>query len=130
MSDNEDPRERAHLDELLSSWHEWQMRFKPVRTWKGSALVCGNYRSGRWNDDDNGELDAELERLNVEAVDFAVSKLEPLASAAIHQEARNLAAGLQVFVSPRLPADRDERRRVINRARLQVAKLLMRAGVM
>lgn len=130
MSDNEDPRERAHLDELLSSWHEWQMRFKPVRTWKGSALVCGNYRSGRWNDDDNGELDAELERLTVEAVDFAVSKLEPLASAAIHQEARNLAAGLQVFVSPRLPADRDERRRVINRARLQVAKLLMRAGVM
>lgn len=118
------------LDDLLCRWHHWQQEYQPVRAYSGRALVCGDYRSGRQYDVENGVLDDALELQTMRAVDFAVDQLSPLFRIAIHQDARNLVVGCAVFVSPRLPADREQRQQIVADARQALSVRLLHAGVM
>lgn len=118
------------LDELLCMWHQWQQHYRPVRAWKGKALVCGDYNAGKHRNGDDGTFDDDLDEQTMRAVDFAADKLPEVLRAAIHQEARNLTAGAQVFISPRLPADPKRRQETVQQAREQLAGLLRLAGVL
>lgn len=125
-----DQSQAETLDGLLCMWHEWQQQYRPVRAWKGKALVCGDYSAGRHRNADDGTLDDDLDDSTMRAIDFAVDRLQEVLRAAIHQEARNLAAGYQVFISPRLPADPKRRQETVQQAREQLSGLLRLAGVM
>lgn len=123
-------QEQGALDELLCMWHQWQQSYRPVRSWKGKALVVGDYSPGRHRNADDGTLDESLDEQTMRAVDFAVDKLPQVMRDAIHQEARNLVAGAQVFISPRLPACQKRRQEIVAQARERLAGLLRFAGVL
>lgn len=119
----------AQLDDLLCRWHEWCSHATVVRGHANHSLVAGDYLTSRQYDDQNGALDDELEVRTCKAVDFAVQGLTEMWRFAIHTEARNLAAGYEVFVNPRLPADLTERKFVTRAARLALVQRLRDAGV-
>lgn len=125
-------REQAEtLDELLCVWYEWQQHSRVGRGFAPKALVVGDFRPGRQYDAESGVLDDELDVRRARAVDFAVTEqMEDPFRAAIYNEARNVATGLAVWTSPRLPANRADRELVVVTARELLANLLRMAGVM
>lgn len=119
----------AILDDLLAAWHAYGSSAPTGTGYCTHSLVCGDYRTSRQYDDENGALDGELHKRTMQAVDFAISQLEPMHRYCIQQEARNLHAGRNVFISPRLPKDKAIRMALIAEARSFLAKRLQNAGV-
>lgn len=119
------------LDELLCIWHEWQTHAATSRGFASRALVIGEYSAGRHHDADNGVLDSELDKRRAKAVDFAVTQqmVEPFRSA-VYVDARYIATGANVWSSPRLPQDKQERADLIEEARGMLIRLLRSAGVL
>jgi len=119
----------AILDDILIRWHQWE----PGRVGRGfndRALVCGEFRVSRQYDDMNGALDLEIEDAIMAQVDFEIEELMHPWRTAIHVLARALTVGCEVFTSPRLPADREEREAIVQQARVQLTQRLLAAGVM
>lgn len=127
----------AILDDLLSRWHHW-MKDKPVNgvdRMDDPAFRDAVSRSG-WDSADD-ILDGELEAVRMQAVDFHVSGdargqggLPEPYRAAIYCIARNCYSGRKVWMSPRLPADPEERGVVLLEARNMLTMRLLAAGVM
>jgi hypothetical protein len=84
----------------------------------------------RQYDDTNGQLDADLDKSEMHAVEFAVTQMVDPYKAAIYAQARALVVGVSVFSSPRLPLDRAERDAVVAEARRMLVVRLRAAGVM
>lgn len=120
----------SELDQILSDWHEWAQAYKPARGFKNRALVVGDYLISRQYDSDNGALDQELDNKTMETVDFQISELQEPYRSAIHCEAKNIHAGNEVFISPRLPTAKGERDAVIGVARRMLVGRLQSAGVL
>lgn len=127
----------AILDDLLSRWHHW-MKEKPVNgvdRLDDPAFRDAQSRSG-WDSADD-VLDREVEAVKMQAIDFHVSgdargqggMAEPY-RAAIYCIARNCYTGRKVWISPRLPADAEERGVVLLEARNILTRRLLAAGVM
>lgn len=129
MHDDTQAIQAATLDDLLARWHTWQADYTPVRGHKGRALVCGDYNAGRHYDAENGVEDDAIERRTMQAVDYHVASLPDQERIAICMEARNLAAGVAVFRSPRLPAGA-ELLAIVKTARSMLTRKLLQAGVM
>jgi hypothetical protein len=119
----------AHLDSLLYAWHLWQ-RTETGHGYNTRALVCGDYRTSRQYDDENGALDSALEHLTLKAVDFHVLQMADPYKAAIYACARNLVTGVAAWSSPRLPAGQAERAAVTAEARDMLARRLQSAGIL
>jgi hypothetical protein len=119
----------AILDDLLCRWHVWQW-CNVGRGFNRRSLVAGDYRGSRQYDDENGALDARLDHLQMQAVEFAVGQMVEPYKAAIYAQARALHLGVSVFTSPRLPADPGERRGIVISARHILVERLQSAGVM
>lgn len=118
------------LDDLLCRWAQW---CRPVHVGRGfnrQAVVAGQYRSSRQYDDQNGALDEDIEHQRMVAVDFQIGEMLDPWRTAINANARALVVGCDVFVSPRLPADRVERQAVVHVARGILVDRLQRAGVL
>ncbi len=109
----------AILDDLLAAWHAYGAAAPMGTGYCTHSLVCGDYRVSRQYDDENGALDGELHKRTMQAVDFAVSQLDPMHRYCIQQEARNLYTGRNVFISPHLAE-----------ARSFLTKRLQNAGVL
>lgn len=120
----------AVLDGILAQWHQWAQTSRHVRGFNGRSLVAGEYRTSRQYDDENGALDDALDERRMKQVDFEVSQMADPFRSAIYANARALVVGCAVFVHPRLPADREERQRVIVTARVQLVRRLVSAGVL
>ena len=118
----------AEIDDLLILWHNHLMHGGIVRRCRSSS--AGDYYiTSRQYDDMNGALDAALEIRKVNAVDFAVSEMVDPYRAAMHMQAKALTLGIEVFISPRMPADPAERVIVTKMARRMLCHNLARAGV-
>ncbi len=122
-------QQQAELDDLLIRWHQWH---PPTvgRGWNTKALVAGEYPTSRQYDDANGALDAGLEKIRVQAVDFAVTQMTDPHRTAIYCLARALTVGARVFTSPRLPSSPAEREIVVTEARGMLIRRLKSAGVL
>ena len=119
----------AIIDDLLCRWAQW---CRPVNLGRGfgqQSLVCGQYRPSRQYDDENGALDEAIEHQRMKAVDFQIGEMEQPWRTAIHANARALVVGADVFISPRLPSDPEERSACIVVARVQLLGRLSRAGL-
>lgn len=118
------------LDDLLSRWHHWQQRSSVGRGFDERSAVVGQYRISRQYDDDNGALYDDEEHELMRAVDFAVRELATEHGAALHQQARALMLGVDVFRSPRLPADPKAREQLLEAARAMLVARLLASGVL
>jgi hypothetical protein len=74
--------------------------------------------------------DDAVNTAQMKAVDFHVGEMKDPYRAAIYITARNCYTGHNVWLSPRLPADREEREIVILEARNIITRKLMAAGAM
>lgn len=118
------------LDDLLSRWHHWQQSSSVGRGYDDHSAVVGQFRTSRQYDDDNGALYEDEEHELMRAVDFAVRELAGEHGAALHQQARALMLGVDVFRSPRLPADPAARAQLLGAAREMLMERLAAAGVL
>ena len=88
------------------------------------------YRASRQNDDTNGAFDAEMNSRTMRDVDFHVTEMRDPHRTAVYLNARNLALGLKVFRSPRLPQDEMACLKIIAEARDILMGKLEKAGVL
>lgn len=117
------------LDDILSRWHHHCKHFSPVPV-SGADPMFRNARISRYWDTTEQIADATVDAAQMKAVDFHVSEMQDPHRAAIHVLARNCYTGRSVWISPRLPADREEREVVVMEARIILTRRLMTAGVM
>ena len=119
------------LDDRLCRWHQWAraQRKGIVRGFNHRALVVGEYKISRQYDDTNGALDDDLDRSVMRSIDFEVSQMTEPFRSAIYANAMALVVGVEVFTSPRLPEDREERQVVIGEARGMICRRLQLVGI-
>lgn len=119
----------AILDDILARWAWW---LRPVHVGAGyrhQSAGCGQYRTSRQYDDANGALDEATEHAQMKAVDEQIGRIAQPHNTALHAEARRLVVGVDVFRSPRLPADLGGRRTLILQARGMLMVRLTSAGI-
>ena len=116
------------LSDLIASWHQWAAGEQASRGYSNTAAGFSLYRTSRQHDDGNGSLDAECDKSTMRTIDFQVSQMQDPYRAAIHMNAKNLAAGRDVFRSPRLPVG-IEGAEVLRVARATLILRLVNAGV-
>ncbi len=120
----------AALDDLLSRWHHWQLPDTVGKGFNARSAVAGDFRVSRQHDDTNGALYDDEENDRMRVVDFAVRQMDPEHAAALHQVARALMLGIDVFRSPRLPSDPAERAKLVDAARVVLIARLIAAGLL
>jgi len=123
----------SELDSILIDWHEWnssRAAYRPVQGFAPKALVCGDFNISRQWDDEHGMLDAYVDNLTMWAVEKQVEQIQIPYDVALRVEARNLATRREVWNSPRLPQNPDERRVIVQRAREMLSDRLLTAGVL
>lgn len=119
----------AILDDLLARYHAWAKAFSPVPV-QGADPMFRNVKSGKSWDSTSEVIEDELHGKTMEAVDFHIGEIPDPHRAALYILARNCYTGRNVWLSPRLPADPEERAIVIIEARSRLIRRLINAGVM
>lgn len=117
------------LDDILSRWHHHCKHFSPVPV-SGADPMFRNAVSPKGWDSTADIADDTVNSAQMKAVDFHVSEMQDPHRAAIHVLARNCYTGRSVWISPRLPVDREERAVVVMEARIILTRRLMAAGMM
>ena len=131
MTDLDQARANAErINSLLSMWHWWASAGTFAAGYPSQTAACRQARASRQYDDANGGLDAYIDACLCEAVDAVLDAVEQPYRTALHIQARNLATGAQVWSSPRLPADREDRAQLLEKARTFFADRLAMAGLL
>mgnify|MGYP001568630850 CR=1 FL=1 len=123
------------LDDLLSRWHSWCRGNKYQNEAAADPAFKGHRSSRQWDTLDE-VIESDLTTATMECMDFVIcgdkrgqgGMDEPYRSA-IHVNARNCCTGREVWLSPRLPKDREERRLLVLEARNILLRRLISAGV-
>jgi hypothetical protein len=116
------------LNEILSDWHRWASRTQDAGDSKPHPMWSKTISARGW-DTTADLIDGVAEDLLMESVDFAVGEMIPLHRTALQLEAKNLATGYAVWRSTRMPADAQERAKVLTEARGELSRRLGSAGV-
>jgi hypothetical protein len=116
------------LSDLLSHWHEWAKAESHTRGYANTSAGMGQWRASRQYDFDNGAMDCEIDKSTMKTIDFQVGQIQDPYRAAIHMEAKNLAAGRHVFQSPRVQTG-IEGANILKTARAMLVIRLVGAGV-
>lgn len=125
-----DTDRQAQLDDALSLWHHWMStQYGTARGHASRSLVCGDYKVSRQYDDANGNLDADLERRQCRAVQFAADSMTDPYRSAIYVIARAVYLGTSAISSPRLPQRGEELQAIVRTARSMMIQKLLGAGV-
>ena len=119
---------KAILDDILSRWHSWARGYRPVTT-RGADPMFREARSSKQWDSMDDVIDEEITAKIMKAVDFQVSEMQDPHRSAIYVLARNCYTGRSVWISPRLPANVEERAVIVLEARNLLTRRLMSAGV-
>jgi hypothetical protein len=100
---NEVADDDLSLNALLESWHRWAADERTALGFPTVSSSCKFYRVSRQHDDGNGALDQDIDNVILAGVDGCINSIAQPHRNAIHINARNLACGLSVWRSPRLP---------------------------
>jgi hypothetical protein len=119
------------LSGMLADWHHYcDLKGRRVGGLPGKAAGFGQSRSNSQFDWENG-LESELvDKRIMQGFDAAINRIPQPWLTALQFEARNLAVRYQVWVSPRLPTNVEERELLILEARNRLLKELARDGVL
>lgn len=130
----EEPPSEAEINErlndLLARWHAYSSGYSLGKGYPSADAACRHSKSSSSWDGWNGVSDAQVEKKIMEAFDACVWTIPQPHLTAIQFQARNLHTGRQVWNSPRLPADEEERRILTMEARNMLMRALARGGVM
>lgn len=118
--------QNAILDAILSQWHEWAKGEAHARGFSNTSAGLSGYRPSRQHNVD--DLYVEADKSTMTTIDFQVSQMQDPYRAAIHMDAKNLAAGRHVFQSPRVPTG-IEGANILKTARAALILRLVGAGV-
>lgn len=118
------------LNGLLADWHNWCHHTSDRAGPAGKSAVFGESRSNSQYDWENGLESEAIDRRIMQGFDAAIQRIAQPWLTALQFEARNLAVGYQVWASPRLPTDPNEREILILEARNKLLKELARDGVL
>ena len=116
------------LSDLLASWHKWAKGWSGVTAHGSCAMFTEMVTSRQWDSSDD-LIDGSLHNSKMQAIDFNVGELPPVQRTAIQIQARNLATGVNVWSSARLPTDLEERTIILMEARNALMRRLYSAGV-
>jgi hypothetical protein len=117
------------LNNLLASWHRWASAAHASAGFYTTNAACKLYRCSRQYDSHNGASDTDHESERMEAVGYCIDRMEQPWRTAVEFNARNLATGVVVWQSPRLPTNDIERAYVLIAARRMLSNLLERDGI-
>lgn len=118
------------LSGMLADWHHYCQHTRERSGFAGKSPVFGQSKSNSQYDWQNGVESERVDILVMRGFNDAVWRLPQPYLTAIQFEARNLAVRYQVWASPRLPADREEREVLILEARVKLLKELAKDGVL
>lgn len=118
------------LSGLLCDWHNYCQHTAHKHGFAGKAAGFGQCRSSSQYDWQNGVEDEMVDRRIMQGFDAAIQRVAQPWFTALQFEARNLAVRHQVWASPRLPADPEERAVLILEARVRLLKELAKDGVL
>jgi hypothetical protein len=117
------------LNDLLVSHHKWSRRVGFGKGYPGQSASCKPARASRQYDDENGALDCGLEDSRMAAFDAVLYRIPQPHLTALQFHARNMATGVNVWSSPRLPVDLEERHVLLLEARNKIMKELALDGI-
>lgn len=108
------------LDEILKEWHCWSAGDRVGCGYSGRSASCvvGPSAAMQW------------EIADLEAVDAVIDRIDQPHRTALAFNARNLNSRAQVWSSPRLPIDQQERQVLLMEARNKLARGLLGAGLL
>jgi hypothetical protein len=118
------------LNQLLEDWHRWASDERIALGYPSTAAGTQQYRTSRQYDSHNGALDQDVENVVMSGVDACVNSIPQPHRNALHINARNLATGLTVWRSPRLPEDELARALMVSDARAMLAATLRARGLL
>lgn len=107
---------RSDTLELLVLWWRYESQQQHVDGYPRECPSTAGYRASRQYDDGNGALETDARGLLAARVGHAVDSLPEPYRTALYMLARNRALGAEVWRSPRLPEDGDERAAVVAEA--------------
>lgn len=102
--------------ELLATWWRHEANWTPVEGFPKECPSTRGWRSSRQWDDANGALDGDHDHRVAVYVGHVISTIGEPCRSALYVMARNRVVGVQVFDSPRLPADTRARELVMQDA--------------
>ena len=117
------------LNDLLIDWHHWSKRWTPHAEPTTGAMWRGVKSSRQW-EDTLDIADQAQHNATMQAIEFAVSEMAPTYRTALQINARNLATGVSVWSSPRLPTDLQSRAQLLGLARQELSTKLAKAGLL
>ena len=124
------------LDSLLHDWHIYCDNFKHVAK-SGSCAMFKDAKSGRQHQDSDELHDNAKHNSTMRDMEFAINgdkrgdgAMEEPYKTAICFKAKNLATGVSVWISPRLPTDPQERAVILMTAKNMLLARLSAAGVL
>lgn len=120
----------ASLDALLILMHEASSHDSVAAGYPASAAGMKLYRPSKQHDGDNGAADSDADASLGHAVEAQVDQMLDPHRTAIRINARNLATGVHVWGSARLPLDPVERAIMLMEARNQIMRRLQAAGLL
>lgn len=118
------------LSGLLADWHLWSQHTADRAGYAGKAACFGQSKSNSQYDWENGVEDDMVDRRIMQGFDAAIQRVAQPWFTALQFEARNLAVRHQVWASPRLPVNRQEREVLILEARNRLLLELAKDGVL
>lgn len=121
---------QAVLSSMLAEWHHYCRHTAEKHGFAGKAAVFGQSRSNSQFDWENGIESDRVDRLIMQGFDSAINRIKQPYLTALQFEARNLVARHQVWTSPRLPVNKQEREVLILEARVLLLKELASDGVL
>lgn len=118
------------LNDLLARWHAWSNSYSLGKGYPSSDPMFREAKTPSHWDSRNGALDAVVDNKIMEAFDAALWEVPRPHVIALQFQARNFAVKAQVWRSPYLPTDDEERRVLLMEARNMLLRRLAKAGVM
>lgn len=116
------------LDDLLREWHKWAKGYQAVGDIAPSPMFR-NAKSSRGWDSLDVIVDETIDSATMESMNFHVFELQPEHRTAIQLHARNMATGVAVWSSPRLPQCPFARAALLGEAKVKLLARLVAAGV-
>jgi len=118
------------LNEMLGGWHRWASDERTALGYPTRSASAMQYRASRQYDDANGALDQHVDNVVMAGIDGCINSIPQPFRNALHINARNIATGVAVWESPRLPTNELARQFMVFDAREMLFKLLRKRGLL
>ena len=105
------------IDDALRLWHRWASAGRPVEGYPTECPSCRMSKASRRQESQYDDAESDHANDLAALIDQIIGRMQDPYRTALHLNARNIATGHYVWVSARLPEDRQERAAIVGKAR-------------